>query len=142
MLNIIRWLAVLPGAAVCGILSAFPLHFVLYQTLTGSGIVDPYPATPERLLGPLVGTLALVWGGSRIAPSRKLETAVALFGVCLLLAGATFALGLTGAHFGRFQLSLRLGGIPTGGAIVGAFIGLYIVRREISSGNEETALAI
>lgn len=133
MLNIIRWLAVLPGAVICMFLALFPLHFVLYQTLTGSGIVEPYPEAPERLLGPLVSTLAFVWGGSRIAPFRKVETAVVLFGASLLLIGASFALGLTGAHIGSVQYSLQLGGLPPAGAVVGAFIGLYLVRRENSA---------
>ena len=94
MANTIRWLAVLPGSIVCMVFALFPLHFVLYQTLTGSGIVEPYPEAPERLLGPLISALAFVWAGSRIAPSRKVETGVVLFGAALLLVGAGFALGL------------------------------------------------
>ena len=64
MLNMLRWLVVLPGAIVGVVVALFPLHFVLYQTLTGSGIVEPYPQLPERLLGPLVSALAFVWAGS------------------------------------------------------------------------------
>lgn len=130
MPNIIRWFAVLPGSIVAMVLSHFPLHFVLYQTLTGSGIVEPYPESPERLLGPFVGALAFVWAGSRIAPNHKIETAVVLFGALLLLVGAALALGLTGARIGNAQLSVQLGGLPPAGAIIGAFIGLYLVRRE------------
>lgn len=130
MANTIRWLAVLPGSIVCMVFALFPLHFVLYQTLTGSGIVEPYPEAPERLLGPLISALAFVWAGSRIAPSRKVETGVVLFGAALLLVGAGFALGLAGAHIGSIQFYLRLGGFPLACAIVGAFIGLYLVRRE------------
>ena len=130
MLSILTWLAVLPGAVVCALLATFPLHWVLYQSLTGSGIVEPYPETPERMLSPLVSALGFVWGGSRIAPFRKVEAAVVLFGALLLLIGAGFALGLTGAHIGRAQYSLPLGGLPPVGATVGAFIGLYLVRRE------------
>lgn len=89
-MRIVRWLLVLPGAVVCAVLALFPLHFVLYQTLTGSGIVEPYPEAPERLLGPLVSALAFVWGGARIAPHHKIETAVVLFGALLLLIGAFF----------------------------------------------------
>lgn len=134
MPNIMRWLAVLPSAVLCALLSLFPLHWVLYGTLTSSGIVEPYPETPERLLGPLVSAQAFVWGGSRIAPFRKVETAVVLFGVLLLLIGASFALGLTGAHIGNVQYSLQLGGLPPAGAVVGSFIGLYLVHRENSVG--------
>lgn len=133
MLNMLRWLAVLPGAVVAALVALFPLHFVLYQTLTGSGIVEPYPQSPERLLGPLVSALVFVWAGSRIAPSRKVETATVLLGILLLLVGAFFALGLTGAHIGDVQYSLPLGGLPPAGAVVGAFAGLYLARRENSA---------
>jgi hypothetical protein len=133
MPNIIRWLAVLPGAVVCAVLSVFLLHLVLYQTLTGSGIVEPYPEAPERLLGPLVLALAFVWGGARIAPFRKVETAVVLFGALLLLIGASVALGLTGGRIGNAQYYLRLGGFPLAGSVVGAFIGLYLAYRETSA---------
>jgi hypothetical protein len=119
------------------VLALFPLHFVLYQTITGSGIVEPYPEMPERLLGPLVSALAFVWGGSRIAPFRKVETAVVLFGALLLLIGASFALGFTGAHIGSLQYSLQLGGLPPVGAIVGAFVGLYLVGRENSANDRD-----
>jgi len=130
MQNILRWLAVLPGAVVGALIALFPLHFVLYQTLTGSGIVEPYPQSPERLLGPFVSALVFVWAGSRIAPSRKVETAAVLLGILLLLIGAFFALGLTGAHIGDVQYSLPLGGLPPAGAVVGAFAGLYLARRQ------------
>ena len=133
MANMMRWIAVVPGAVACALLSTFPLHWVLYGTITGSGIVEPYPETPERLLGPVVSALSFVWGGSRIAPSHKIETAVVLSGALLLVIGAAFALGLTGSPIGNAHYYLRLGGVPTAGAIVGAFIGVYIVRRESSA---------
>lgn len=80
-----------------------------------------------------MSALAFVWGGSRIAPSHRIETAVVLFGTLLLVIGAVFALALTGAHIGGAQYYLKWGGLPPAGAIVGAFIGLYIVRRENSA---------
>jgi hypothetical protein len=130
--NFLRWLAVLPGAMIAMFLSMFPLHLVLYQTLTGSGLIEPYPEMPERLLGPLAAAIAFVWAGSRIAPSRKVETAVVLFGASLLLSGAAIAVGYFGARTGSQQFYLRLGGIPAIAGIVGAFVGLYLVRRENS----------
>lgn len=112
------------------LISSVPLHLVLYQTLTGSGIVEPYPEAPERLLGPLVATLAFVWAGSRIAPYRKVEAAVALFGLMLLGSGASLALAVSGAHFGNVSYYVRMGGLPVAAGIAGAFIGLYIAYRE------------
>jgi len=132
--NIARWFAVLPGAAFAMVASSFPLHLVLYQTLTGSGIVEPYPDAPERLLGPLVATLAFVWAGSRIAPNNKIHAAVALFGLMLLGSGASLALAVSGAHFGNTGYYLRMGGLPVAAGIAGAFIGLYIAYRENGAG--------
>lgn len=120
-----RWLAVVPGALLAMVLSSIPLHLVLYQTLTGSGIVEPYPEMPERLLTPLVAALAFIWFGSRIAPRRRFETAVTLFGVLLFVGGGSIALGLSGAHIGNVQYSVSQGGLAALGAFVGALIGLY-----------------
>lgn len=85
-----------------------------------------------------MSALAFVWGGSRIAPFRRVETAVVLLGVLLLLIGAAFALAITGARIGDSQLYLRLGGLPPAGAVAGAFIGLYLVHRENSRRREST----
>lgn len=140
MLNIIRWLAVLPGAILGGVLSTVPLHFVLYQTLTGSGLVEPYPDSPERLLGPFILALIFVWAGSRIAPSRKVETAIFLLGALLLIFGASFALSVTGARVGSSQLYLQFGGAALALGIVGAFTGVYLVHRERASAVEDNTI--
>jgi hypothetical protein len=128
--GLLRWIAVLPGAFLAMPLSSFPLHLVLYQTLTGSGIIEPYPEAPERILSPLVATLAFVWVGSRIAPNRKVEAAITLFGLTLLGCGASLALAVSGAHFGNVSYYVRLGGLPIIAGIAGAFIGLYVAYRE------------
>jgi hypothetical protein len=125
-----RWIAVLPGSFLAMLLSSFPLHLVLYQTLTGSGIVEPYPEAPERILSPLAATLAFIWAGSRIAPSRKMETAIALFGLVLLMVGVALTLAVVGFRDGNTGFGLRFGGLPNAAGIAGAFIGLYIAYRE------------
>jgi hypothetical protein len=130
MLSIVRWLGVLPGAFVCALLATFPLHWILYGTLTSSGIVQPYPEAPEQLLGPLVSALAFVWAGSWIAPFRKVEIEVVLLGALLLLIGVLFAFWITGTRIGHSQLYLRLAGLPPIGAVAGAFISLCLVRRK------------
>ncbi len=133
----LRWLAVIPVALVAAILSAFPLHLILYQTLTGSGFIEPYPETPERVLLPLVAAMAFMWSGARVAPSHKTETAVVLFGVWLLLAGASIALIWSGANLGGIQLKSHGGGLASVMALVGAFAGLYIVRRSKTAESDE-----
>lgn len=126
----LRWLAVVPAAVLAAVLSAVPLHLVLYQTLTGSGFIEPYPETPERVLLPLVAAMSFVWAGARVAPSHKMETAVVLFGSWLLLAGASIALILSGAHFGGLRVHSYGDGLSSMMALFGAFAGLYFVRRE------------
>jgi hypothetical protein len=129
MLNTIRWIGVLPGALIGAVLSSFPLHLILYQSLTGSGLVEPYPVMPERLLGPFVAAIAFVWIGTYIAPNRKAATAVLLFGAWLLFAGTFLALGLADANLGNSQFDLKSGSFGPIGSIAGAFVGLYLVRR-------------
>ena len=130
MSSTLRWVAILPGAILAALFALVPLHLVLYQTLTGSGLVEPYPEAPERILGPLVSTLAFVWIGSRIAPSRKVATAVILFGALLIILGAIIALGLAGARVGNSQFYLQMGGLPPVSGIVGAFLGIFIANYE------------
>ncbi len=126
----LRWLAVLPGSLLAMLFSQLLLHLVLYQSLTGSGFASPYPETPERLLGPLAATFACVWGGSKIAPMHKVETAIALLGGTMLLIGGSGVLALLGAHLGNVTYYVRLSGLPVAGGIVGAFLGVYVAYRE------------
>lgn len=123
-----RWLTVLPGAVLCGFLMTFPLHWSLYRTL--SNFVEPYPTLPERVLSPLVIAAGLVWSGARIAPARKVETAVVLFGLWMMIVGGGVALTLFGVTVRGRQLFPYGGGLGPVAAIVGAIIGLLVVRHE------------
>lgn len=130
MVSILRWIAVLPGSALLAILATVPLHFFLYQTLTGSGLIHPYPPAPERILTPSIVAIGFIWAGFRIAPHHKYETAIALFGLWQLGVGAFLAIGLAGASwFGR-PLAIQYHGAASVGAMAGAFVGLLIVRRQ------------
>lgn len=130
-MKFLRWAAVLPGAILGAILATFPLRIILYQTITGSGIVEPYPETPERLLTPLVMAAAFVWIGAKIAPTHNFATAIALFSIWIILLGIIVALALVGADMGYGQLYLQDGGFTSAGALVGAILGLLVVRIEI-----------
>ncbi|MCD6250584.1 MAG: hypothetical protein J7J98_09670 [candidate division Zixibacteria bacterium] len=126
----LRWIAVLPAALLATILSAFPLHFVLYQTLTGSGIVDPYPETPERVLLPLVASMAFIWVGANVAPSHKLKVATSLLVPWLLLLVSAVVMALNSSNLWGMQFSSEEIGLPTVLSIFGAIAGLYIVRKQ------------
>ena len=134
MPNWLRWVAVLPAALLAMVLSAFPLHFVLYQTLTGSGIIEPYPETPERVLMPLVGAIAFIWVGARVAPNHKVKAAKVLFTLWLLLLGAVVVLVLSGTDLGGLQFNLESGGLGPVMAFIGAVAGLYIVHKQNANG--------
>ncbi|MGE4084661.1 MAG: hypothetical protein AB7H93_16790 [Vicinamibacterales bacterium] len=125
----LRWLAVLPGGLLGGLLLLFPLRLALVNSLRG--FVDPYPEMPERLLSPFVIATGFVWLGARIAPTRKSETAVALFGLWLFAAGAFVALALSNAQVGGRGFSMN-GGAPLF-AVAGAVVGLLVARREASA---------
>jgi hypothetical protein len=127
----LRWLAVLPGALIGGILASFPLHWILYSTLRNETIfIDPYPELPERILFPFVMATVFVWAGSRIAPEHKFKTSIVLFGIWLFLTGGFVFLTLSGSGWLGYQLYFQGGGIGPVMAVVGAFVGLYIVRRK------------
>jgi hypothetical protein len=126
----LRWLAVLPASVLTGFLATFPLHWILYQTLTGSGIVEPYPELPERLLTPFAVCLGFVWGGARVAPEFKFETAITFFGVAMLVLGGFVFLAVFGERWMGARLSIYGYGMGPLLAIAGAVTALYLVRKE------------
>lgn len=128
VVSALRWLAVLPGALLAMVLSPFPLHFVLYQTLTGSGVVEPYPELPERVLMPFVAALAFQWAGVRIAPSRKRLTSFALLilWVIVLLCAVLFV--IRNPEIENMSVNFRYGALGPVSAIAGAIVGFLINR--------------
>lgn len=120
----------LPGSLLAGILAGFPLHWMLYSTLTT--FIDPYPELPERILFPFVMATVFVWAGSRIAPEYKFETSIVLFGIWLFLIGGFVFLTMSGVSYMGRKLYFQGGGIGPLMAIVGVFLGLYIIRKENS----------
>ncbi len=128
----LRWLGVLPIALLAGFIADFPLHWVLYRTLSGgeNPFITPYPELPERLLSPFIKALVIVWVSSQIAPENKFKTAIVLTTIWIFAAGASFGLSYFGINIGRVQLRLIAGGLPIIMGVVGAILGLYIVRKQ------------
>lgn len=124
----LRWIAVLPGALLGGIMMVFPLHWILYNTL--SNFIEPYPELPERIFTPFVVALGFVALGARIAPERTMEVAVVLFGLWMVLLGGVAALVLFVGNVGGRRLFFHGGGFAAAGAFVGGIVGLVIARRE------------
>ena len=98
----------------------------------GEGIIQmgSYPELPERLLFPFVFAAVFVWTGSRIAPEHKVKTAIVLSGLLVLLEGILVFLMLSGTSYMGGQLYFYAGDIGIIMPIAGAFLGLYIVRRQ------------
>jgi hypothetical protein len=130
----LRWLAILPGAILAGVLATIPLHFVLYMSL--SSWIEPYPELPEQLLIPFVIGCAFVWAGGRIAPDRKIETSVILLCIWIFLCGGFVFLAMSGGQWMNQSIQLRYGGLLLALGIAGA--GLAVVLVEQNKGPEGT----
>src|SRR5438477_1400839 len=109
----LRWLAVLPGAAIVGLLITFPLHWILFQTL---GNV----AELERIVSPLAIGVCFIWVGSRIAPAHKFETAAILFGLWLFSLGAAVGIAAFGGNIEGYKLFMQGSGLGPAMAFIGA----------------------
>lgn len=135
-IQILRWIAVLPGAIVAAVLSLIPLHLFLYIIFTR--FVEVYPEMPEQILAPAVLSGVFIWVGSKISPAYKLETAIALLGIWMFLVGGFVFLTLGGSGVNGGQLYFKYGGVPTLTAVIGAIVGFIVVwveRKEIADKN-------
>ena len=128
VVHILRWIAVLPGALIAAVLSLISLHIFFY--LIFLKFFEVYPQAPERILSPAVLAGVFIWAGSKISPAYKFETAMVLFGIWMFVVGGFVFLTVAGTAYFGGQLYFRYGGMATVMAIVGAAIGLIIVRGQ------------
>jgi len=84
---------------------------------------------------PLVGAMAFIWAGARVAPNHKVKAAAVLFALWLLVLGVVVLTVLSGADLGGIQFNLEGGGLAPIMALIGAVAGLYIVRRQNTTVN-------
>ncbi len=129
----LRWIFILPGALVTSILSTFLLHLILVQTLRH--FIEPYPEFPERILTPFVITLTFIWGGCEIAPSNKIKVGFILAILWLIISIFLIYLTKTNKPFFGLDLYLQANGIASILGIIGALVGLIIVKRQIKVKN-------
>lgn len=133
--NLLRWIAVLPGALLAGILATFPLHWILQlKSMDGTflGFIELPPeafVSIEYALYPLVIALVFIVVGASIAPSFKFRVACALAVLYVL-----FALGalIFAVNIG-LQTSI---GIRAAGPVIGIILGLLIVRQKTKSDSD------
>lgn len=126
----LRWLAVIPGAILAGILVLFPLHLILYQTL--SNFIDPYPETPERILGPLATSWAMVTAAAYNAPSNKRNVAIAMAFVWIFIAGGGFTLSYFELEISSRRLDFGTSWLPIMFGVIGSLLGLKNVVNQNS----------
>jgi hypothetical protein len=131
-----RWVAVLPGGFLAGILATFPMHWILYLTLAHKGAslfgiiefengVDIRPI--EELLTPFVIAFTYILVGYEIAPKYKFKTAIVLLVpyifLCLFVSFIMLFKG--GVYRGNIIFSWP----PALMAAAGASLGLYCAWR-------------
>ena len=124
----LRWIAVLPGAIIAGILSSFPLHWLLIFLVwaNNENIQNLNIETIEYFLAPVVCAIAFVYTGYEIAPKFKIITAFILCGLYILFWLTLFILALLKINFYGMEPILDLRSIF---ALAGAFCGLYIAKK-------------
>ena len=89
--SILRWILLLPVAALSAILITFPLHWALYWSLSGGPdpFISPYPQMPEKILQPMVSAITFVFVSGVLAPKANItvsKIAAGLWCIGLVLA--------------------------------------------------------
>jgi len=82
LIEIGRWVAIVPCGILCGLIVLFPLHWILYFTLVkGSMVQMPIEnmAPIERFLSPILSSIVFVYAGAMIAPKKQFAVSVILF---------------------------------------------------------------
>ncbi|HEY8661629.1 MAG TPA: hypothetical protein VIL78_21515 [Hanamia sp.] len=128
----LRWISVTPGGIIVGIISTFLLHLILYFSLTN--FVHPYPEFPERVLTPFIFSSTFIWAGCEIAPHHKLKTGIILFALLIFFSGGLIISTLTQGKWFGHSMYLQGNGVAPVMGIIGAFLGLYLVRKKIKDG--------
>jgi hypothetical protein len=127
-----RWLFLLPISILSGILVAFPVHWVLYVSLSAgeNPIITPYPEYPEQILQPLFSSYTMITVVHNIAPKYKYRASLVFASVLIFLLVAFYILSFKEISLGGFKFYQKLAGIPNLAAIAGVVIGFYRIRHK------------
>jgi hypothetical protein len=120
-----------PGALIAGLLTTFPLHWLLYLAAhdgTILGFIELPPGVNlnlsiEYMLYPFVIAIVFVLVGFKIAPMYKFRTAITLSVLYTMFAIGAFLLGMKRG----VEISF---GVRNAGPFIGLLIGLYIAKKE------------
>jgi hypothetical protein len=135
----LRWLAVLPAAAVVVPAVSFPIHWaVLIFTNTNNdeegglpGLWDLPPETLERLGQAFFAPLAFVYIGAKVAPAFKLHTAVVLMMLWAIGMGAALMYaGMIGAYEAWAWAEFAAVGVLGAAGLLAGGYSIYSAQRE------------
>jgi hypothetical protein len=88
IIDIGRWIAIVPFGMLCGALVLFPLHWILYFTLVKGEVIEmpiENMAPIERFLSPILSSIIFVYAGAMIAPKKQFAVSIILFAFGLLI---------------------------------------------------------
>jgi hypothetical protein len=138
--EILSWISVIPGSLMAGIIIRFPVHWILYRTLSGgeSPFVTPYPELPETLLAPFFAAMVVIWVSAELAPRYKFNVAIFMTVLWTFIAGGAFTLGYIGYEIPAIKFKLVAGGLPIAIGILGSLVSLYIVKRRVMANDPIT----
>ena len=71
-----------------------------------------------------------MWLGARIAPARKVETALVLLGLWMVVLGGTTAYTIFVGNVGGRRVFFHGGGLAPVMAFVGGVVGFLVARKE------------
>ncbi len=142
-LSSIRWLLALPIAVLAAVLMTFPLHWILYMTLSGgpAPFITPYPALPEKLLQPFCSALVFVYTCAFVAPRYRVRVAKIAIILWCVVAFLSVILVLNQIDF-YGELKIDYWGIPIILGVIGAFVGFGEFKRRFGETKKGEALIL
>lgn len=132
--HILRWVLALPVGVLAAVLITFPLHWILYMTLSGGQdpFIAPYPRMPEKLLQPLCSAWVFVFTCGWVVPrANKLVAKIAAL-LWTVSAIAIVVLAKTDVlQEGQKEIGMDYFGLPVVSGILGALFGLFYTKKQL-----------
>lgn len=131
-LKLLRWILLLPAATLSALIITFPLHWVLYWSLSGGPdpFISPYPQIPEKILQPMISAIAFVFVSGVLAPKANITVSKIAAGVwCIGLILAVFIVQKQGMPIMQI-LQDNYYGVPILSGILGVGIGISAIKKK------------
>lgn len=122
----IRWIGILPLSIFGGIIVTFPIHWILFQTLSGGEdpFITPYPEWPEKLIQPFITAFVFIWISFQMAPQFQFKVAFLFAIIWVFIAGGGFFLSISNDH----SISI-VNILPIISGVLGSIIALIFIRK-------------